>query len=246
MSQSHVNQDPTNENNLSRKFLGIWIPREIWLRIDISPIEKILLAEIESLGKDNSGCYASNEYLCRFMQVKERVLQRMLAHLKDLGLIKTSSFDGRTRILETVNNKTDTTTDTLEVSKMTPLKCQKRHPSHYIENIDKNSAIAKGERLRKIAKSPSLDLQKQIEKIHQITEETLMWCENISLKISPKAIYLWLKKYPQEYLNDHLCLLAKDIDLGLVKDNHEAFMEKALQLNYVQDRIDNPKKKAKK
>lgn len=38
--------------NMSRKFKGIWIPANVWLGTELSIIEKVLLAEIDSLDND--------------------------------------------------------------------------------------------------------------------------------------------------------------------------------------------------
>lgn len=85
----------------NRDFKGVWIPKEIWLHEELSALEKVFLAEISSL--DNGGCYASNEYFSEFLGVGVATVTRMIKHLKELGLIEQVSFDGRTRILKSVN-----------------------------------------------------------------------------------------------------------------------------------------------
>ena len=88
------------KDNITRDFKGIWIPREIWLRKDISTAEKALWAEIYFLhDKEKGGCCASNEFLEEFSKVKRRVLQRRISNLKSKGLIKEVAFDGRNRTL---------------------------------------------------------------------------------------------------------------------------------------------------
>jgi len=85
---------------MKRDFKGIWIPREIWLHEELLPLEKLLWAEVDSLyDEEKGGCYASNEYLARFFKVSERYIREMLSHLKNLGLAKEVSFDGRERII---------------------------------------------------------------------------------------------------------------------------------------------------
>lgn len=124
--------------NPLRDFKGIWIPKEIWLHPRLSYLEKILWAEIDSLDHPETGCVASNEYFCEFFGEKERVLQRALANLKKLGLIKYGQYDGRHRILHAQNPKSCTS----EVSNLTPLTCQNLHlsiPGHIErDNIDYN------------------------------------------------------------------------------------------------------------
>lgn len=86
-------------NSYLRNFTHITIPAEIWLRRDISMQAKALWAEIRSLhDKEKGGCYASDEYLMEFMQLKRSRLHEVLKELKDTGLITTVSFDGRQTI----------------------------------------------------------------------------------------------------------------------------------------------------
>lgn len=81
---------------MSRSFTHLVIPSGIWLRRDICMQAKCLWAELHSLhSKDAGGCYASEDYLCDFLQLKRRRLYELLAELKNAGLVETVSFDGR-------------------------------------------------------------------------------------------------------------------------------------------------------
>lgn len=72
----------------TRRFRGIWIPAEIWLSEDLSAQEKMILAEIDSLGDgDPKGCYCSNDHFCRFLGVKERQVQAIIKSLRDKGYV---------------------------------------------------------------------------------------------------------------------------------------------------------------
>lgn len=87
--------------NAKRDFKGIWIPKEIWRAEGLSPTEKILWAEIDSLyHPDKNGCFATNEYLAKFMGVKERTVRDALFKLRQLKLIEDISFDGRERVIK--------------------------------------------------------------------------------------------------------------------------------------------------
>jgi hypothetical protein len=87
---------------MNRDFKGIWIPKEIWLS-DLSCQEKCLWSEIHSLYcSEKDGCFASNEYLCDFIGVKERRLQEMIANLKKDGWLIQVGFDGRIRTLKAI------------------------------------------------------------------------------------------------------------------------------------------------
>lgn len=84
-----------------RNFTHLTIPAEIWLRHDISLQSKCLWAELRSLhDPSQDGCYASDDYLCDFLQLKRRRLYDLYKELKEAGLVETVSFDGRTRKLK--------------------------------------------------------------------------------------------------------------------------------------------------
>jgi len=85
---------------MNRDFKGIWIPAEIWLDERLSSTEKMLFTEISSLhDPEKGGCFAGNEYLANFLGLKERQIRSNISHLKSLGLIKQTAFNGRERIL---------------------------------------------------------------------------------------------------------------------------------------------------
>ncbi len=115
---------------MNRDFKGIWTPREIWLRRDLSCQEKYLLSEIHSLfNREKGGCFASNEYLMDFIGVKERRLQEMIASLKDKGLLIQVSFNGRERVLRAVMPEEDFSPCTSEVQDPASQGCGKVHLS---------------------------------------------------------------------------------------------------------------------
>lgn len=122
-----------------RGFKGIWIPAEIWLNTEISHIEKILWAEINSLDKGN-GCHASNEYLANFLGVKEHTITIMVSHLKKVGLIKQIAFDGRKRILSAITSSplSQQQADCHENDRQTVAKIT---PYNKVYNKDDNSLI---------------------------------------------------------------------------------------------------------
>lgn len=126
---------------VSRKFTGIWIPREIYLREDINALEKMLWAEIYSLDDEHyGGCYASEKYLCNFLGIERRRFYIMIKELKDAGLLVDVSFNGRVKIRKAILPKEVTTDATLQ-------QCTKVH-SRGVEkctptNIYKNKAYNK-------------------------------------------------------------------------------------------------------
>lgn len=133
MSIIRVEHNKQNPFVMNRKFLGIWIPREIWLNKSLNGDEKALWAEIQSLHDDEKGgCFASNEYLMEFMNCQERALQNMLSKLKKMNLLEQVSFNGRQRILKAIAPNDKSFLSTSEVQKNAPLDsegCRKMHLS---------------------------------------------------------------------------------------------------------------------
>ena len=72
---------------MNREFRGIWIPKEIWLSKDLSTNEKVLLAEIDSLGGSSDGCFASNQYFADFFDLSKDRISRLISGLKNKGYI---------------------------------------------------------------------------------------------------------------------------------------------------------------
>ena len=72
---------------MNRDFRGIWIPKEIWLSKDLSTNEKVLLAEIDSLGGSSDGCFASNQYFADFFDLSKDRISRLVSGLKNKGYI---------------------------------------------------------------------------------------------------------------------------------------------------------------
>jgi len=91
----------------ARQFLGIWIPREIYLNKELNWTDKILVVEINSLDNER-GCFASNEYFAEFLSVSTTTISTSISKLKNLGLIEQVSFDGRTRILKAAIKQIET------------------------------------------------------------------------------------------------------------------------------------------
>lgn len=86
------------EEHQERAFKGIWIDAEIWLDKELTPLDKVVYAEIVSLDGD-LGCIASNAYLAEFCQCGERSVTRSISKLIERGYIMVAGFDGRKRVL---------------------------------------------------------------------------------------------------------------------------------------------------
>lgn len=82
-----------------REFKGVWIPREIWLDERLNALDKIILAEIDSLDNGDEHCHAGNDYLAQFCQCSTSKVTKTISKLIELGYVKVHSFDGRIRRL---------------------------------------------------------------------------------------------------------------------------------------------------
>ena len=78
-----------------RAFKGVWICAAIFLDQKLTPAEKILLAEIDSLTSDDHGCYASNAHFAKRLGVTESRANHIVAQLTREGYIIRICYDGR-------------------------------------------------------------------------------------------------------------------------------------------------------
>lgn len=90
---------------MERAFRGVWIMAEVWMDERLNALDKMILAEVDSLDNED-GCYASNQHLAQFCQCTERKVSQSITKLVELGYIRRESFDGRTRILRSNLPKT--------------------------------------------------------------------------------------------------------------------------------------------
>ncbi len=93
----------TESNN--RNFKGIWIPKHIWYNKDISIRARVMLTEIDNFDNSKKGgdcCSASNKYFAEFFGISQPSVKRLIAELKQQGLIRQVGFDGRTRLLKSL------------------------------------------------------------------------------------------------------------------------------------------------
>ena len=94
-------------DEIPRKFEGVWIRREIWLNTKLTPLQKCLAGEIDSIGVKNGPCFASDEYLARLFSCSVGTIKNMLTILCKLGVIKRLGFDSQGRRLLSVNRFTE-------------------------------------------------------------------------------------------------------------------------------------------
>ena len=117
---------------MDRDFKGVWIPKEVWLDERLNALDKIILAEIDSLDNTDVGCFASNEHIANFCQCSERKVSEAISKLIKLEYLYVESFNGRTRIL-----RSRLSNYSRQPSKICEAESQKMLPS----NINSNNNI---------------------------------------------------------------------------------------------------------
>jgi hypothetical protein len=124
----------------NRDFKGVWIPKEIWLNSDLSIIEKVLLVEIDSLDNSDRGCFASNEYLAKFVQLSEGRVANIIVELKKKGFIIQLFFDGRNRGLRTqISESSFNENVKADLTKTTKQHTRKREHNNTENKTDNNT-----------------------------------------------------------------------------------------------------------
>lgn len=115
-----------------RAFKGVFIPAELWLNEDLSPMELLLMTEIDSLDKKN-GCHASNKHFASFLGLTAGRVSQMINDLAKRGHLALSyERNGKqivSRSIKVVRNLN------------TPIKNSK---GGYLENANNPSAKTKG------------------------------------------------------------------------------------------------------
>lgn len=71
-----------------RDFKGVWIPKKLYLCRELNANHKFVLLEIYSLSK-NGECYASNSHFADFVGLSSSSVDKIIAKLKSLDLIKS-------------------------------------------------------------------------------------------------------------------------------------------------------------
>jgi len=130
----------------NRDFKGIWIDKTIWLDERLTALDKVILAEINSLD-NGEGCSASNEYLAKFCQCSLTHVSKAISKLIEIGYVSVKSFNGRVRYLECnlvtcikkpcQKSKTDLSKEQGRLVKMTRQTCQ-NDKAPLINNINNN------------------------------------------------------------------------------------------------------------
>lgn len=173
--------DKYTPEDLTRDFKGVWIPKAVWLDDRLNALDKIILAEIDSLDQGELGCYASNKYIAQFCQCSETKVSTAISKLIEYGFLYVQSFDGRTRILKSrlsnferqafkdckagfqilkesnIDNNIDIKTEKKERKKAPAGWSYETIISEYTNNQDLQQALVEFVKMRKLIKKPLTD-----------------------------------------------------------------------------------------
>jgi len=197
------------ENKNKRQFLGIWIPRAIYLNKDLTWTEKILLVEIHSLDNEK-GCFASNDYFAEFLAVTTTTISTSISRLKQMGLVKQISFDGRTRVLKADSKKFKSMGLKKDKSRV-----KEKLKDNKTKNITENKTLKKNI-INKVLNDENLGINEK-KKINDITSGAV--CINVE---DLKNESIWLEhcaRYLQLSLHWVNTLLKQFIDEQQLKDD---------------------------
>lgn len=128
----------------NRDFKGVWIPKEIWLNTDLSIIEKVLLVEIDSLDNSDRGCFASNEYLAKFVQLSEGRVANIISDLKKRKFLTQVFFDGRNRGLRISKSESSFNENVKAESTKTGKQTTRKREHNNTENKTSNNTTEIG------------------------------------------------------------------------------------------------------
>lgn len=177
-----------------RDFKGIWIPKEVWLDDRLNALDKIILAEIDSLDSSDKGCWASNKHIAEFCQCSETKVSTAISKLIKFGYIYVQNFDGRQRELKSrlanferqplKNCKADTQnlkgSNTYNNTLNNTTKERKKESSYdeilsSVENDDLRELYLEYIKMRKMIKAPMTDraLTMLINKVNELEPHSI-------------------------------------------------------------------------
>lgn len=71
----------------NRGFTGVFIPKRIWVNTELSPVQKMLLAEIEVLSEDTGYCYASNSHFAKWLDCSPQNVSNHIRRFQEMNAI---------------------------------------------------------------------------------------------------------------------------------------------------------------
>ena len=90
---------------------GIWIPQEIWLLDDLSPMQRILLSKIHALSHKDGSCWAGDDFLAESLGVSSQYSRKMRKELCETAHIKCEGYGHRRKMSVLVEATIGTSND---------------------------------------------------------------------------------------------------------------------------------------
>ena len=167
-----------------RVFKGVWICAAIFLNEKLTPAEKVLLAEIDSLTTDDRGCYASNAHFAKRLGVTESRANHVVARLTRKGYIIRLCYDGRIS--------------------------QRVVASEYSSNPATSRRLI--ERDGRPAKNSSSELLTQEDHNSELLKVATVTCQKKQSRTAKNSGAILLKKVPTENTNRRTTTTHPDVD----------------------------------
>ena len=98
-----------------REFTGVFIPANIWGNPDLTPAEKMLLGEIDSLSRRTGWCEASREHFATWLHCDPTNISHYVAKLEKLGFLQVQRVAGRRNKMRVVNARFYDTTPVSQI-----------------------------------------------------------------------------------------------------------------------------------
>lgn len=139
---------------MNRDFKGVWIPKEIWLRKDLTVSEKILITEIDSLDT-GGGCWAANGHFSDLLSRTVPSIGNIISDLCKRGyLVK---IDGPRRLLKMAMPHVEMGTPPVPPHVEMGLEPSKNEPYKESNTVNSTTTIPRAKTVWENAKT---DLQK--------------------------------------------------------------------------------------
>ena len=177
-----------------RDFKGVWIPKVVWLDDRLNALEKIILAEIDSLDNGERGCFASNKHIADFCQCSEAKVSKSVTKLVKLGYLYIQNFDGRQRELKSSLSKMQgrLVKNTRQSSKKCKADSQNLQESNTDNNTNNNTLRNKKE--RKAASYDEILSSVAIDELRDLYTEYIKMRKFIKSPMTDRALTMLINK----------------------------------------------------
>ena len=87
------------EQGDKKEFTGVFVPADILIAQDLTPLQKLLYAEILALS-GNDGCFASSSHFAQHLGVSDRHIRDNIKSLEKLGYISRAVMKNNLRVIK--------------------------------------------------------------------------------------------------------------------------------------------------